>query len=67
MDRACSTAWEIRELLPKFWQETPKKRDLRVDKRILLKRILRKKDVKMWTGLIWLEIGISSRLCEHCN
>jgi hypothetical protein len=32
---------------------------LHVDGRIILKRILRKQDVSMWTGFIWLRAGSS--------
>jgi hypothetical protein len=36
--------------------------DLYVDGRILLKWILREKDMRLWAGFIWLSIGISDRL-----
>jgi hypothetical protein len=31
--------------------------DLCLDGRIILKVIIMKEDVRMWTGLIWLKIG----------
>jgi hypothetical protein len=36
--------------------------DLDVDGSIVLKRILKKYDEVMWTGFIWLRIGISGGL-----
>lgn len=36
--------------------------DLGVNRRIILKLILKKQDVRTWTGLIWLRIGSSGRL-----
>jgi len=36
--------------------------DLGVDGRIILKNVLMKLGVRMWTGFIWLRIGISGRL-----
>jgi hypothetical protein len=35
---------------------------LGVNRVIILKWILKKKDVRMWTGCIWLRRGISGRL-----
>jgi hypothetical protein len=50
----------------KFWLESLKVRDhsedLSVDWKIILKRILGKYDLKMFTGLIWLKIGASGGL-----
>jgi hypothetical protein len=34
---------------------------------LLLKWILKKQDVAMWTGLIWLRIVTDDRSCEHGN
>jgi hypothetical protein len=34
---------------------------------IILKRILKKQDMKMWTGFVWLRIGISVGCCEYNN
>jgi hypothetical protein len=31
------------------------------------KRILRKEDGSLWTGFIWLRIGINTGYCEHGN
>jgi hypothetical protein len=36
--------------------------DLGVSRRIILKRILRKRDVRLWIGFIWLGIKMGSRL-----
>lgn len=32
------------------------------DERIILKRLIRKMDGRMWTGFMWLTIGIIGRL-----
>jgi hypothetical protein len=36
--------------------------DLGIDGRIILKMILRKSCCMLWTGFMWLRIGLSSRL-----
>jgi len=36
--------------------------DLGLYRRIILEWILRKNDVKLWTGLIWIRLGTSDRL-----
>jgi hypothetical protein len=36
--------------------------DLRIDGRILLKLIFKKRDVRVWTGFVWLRTGTSGRL-----
>jgi hypothetical protein len=36
--------------------------DLGVDGRIILRCVLKKKGVRVWTGFIWLKIGISGGL-----
>jgi hypothetical protein len=45
----------------KFWLENMKERDhledLLVDGSIILKSILNKQGVRVWTGLIWFRIG----------
>jgi hypothetical protein len=41
-----------------FWWE-----DLRVDRTVILKWILRKYSWRVWTGFIWVRIGS----CEHGN
>jgi hypothetical protein len=38
-----------------------------MDERMILRRILEKYNGFVWTGLIWLRIGISGGLCEHHN
>jgi len=35
--------------------------DLGIDRRIILRWIIRKWDVGAWTGLIWLRIGTGGR------
>jgi len=34
---------------------------------IMLEQILEKQDGNVWTGFIWLRIGINGGLCEHDN
>jgi hypothetical protein len=34
---------------------------------IILKTMLKKQDVKLWTGFIWLKIGSSGGSCGHSN
>jgi hypothetical protein len=55
-----------REMHTKFWWEDLKERDQQEDldpgRRIILKCISKKQDVKVWTGFIWLRIGTSGRL-----
>jgi hypothetical protein len=49
-----------------FWSEDHERRDqleyLCVDGRIILKRILWKCVVRIWTGLMWLRVGIGGGL-----
>jgi hypothetical protein len=49
----------------KIWYENFNKTDflknMGIDTRIILKRILNKQECGMWTGFIWLRIGISDR------
>ena len=53
--------WGIGEAYTGFWWGNLKKRDHLgdpgVDRRIILKWIIRKWDVGEWIGLIWLRIG----------
>jgi hypothetical protein len=50
----------------KFWSENLKGRDhsedLGVDGRIMMKCMLGKQDEKVWTGFIWLKVGIVGEL-----
>jgi hypothetical protein len=39
--------------------------DLAVGERIILKYSLKKLTERLWTGLIWLRIGISSGFCNE--
>jgi hypothetical protein len=54
-------AYRKRKFYTKFWSENPKVRehakDLSVDGRKILDRILGKHGGKLWTGFIWLKIG----------
>jgi len=49
------------EVYTEVWWRNLRKRDFLedpgVDGRIILRRIFRKWDVGVWTGLIWLRIG----------
>jgi hypothetical protein len=38
-----------------------------VDGTIILKKILNKEDVRMWTAIIWHKTGTSSGLLKHGN
>jgi hypothetical protein len=41
--------------------------DLDTNRRIILKRILKKEGGKLRTGFIWLRIGTSGKSCERIN
>ena len=59
--RACSTYGEKTGAYRGWWgnqRETDHWEDLDVVRRIIVRCIFRKWDVKAWTGLIWLKIGI---------
>jgi hypothetical protein len=43
-------------------EETDHFGDLRVSRRIMSVWILKKEDVRVWTGFIWLRIGSCGRL-----
>jgi hypothetical protein len=49
-----------------FWLENLEGRnhlgDLSIDERIILKWILKKQGMRMWTGFMWLRIRTNSRL-----
>jgi hypothetical protein len=49
-----------------FWPENMKgrnhKEDLDIDGMTVLKWILKKDDVRVWTGFIWLRVGTSGGL-----
>jgi hypothetical protein len=53
----------------KFWSENPIGRahlqNLGVNEWKILKLIIKKLDITVWTGFIWLRIGFSGGLCEH--
>jgi len=38
-----------------------------VNEMIILKHILKKRDVTMWIGFIWLRTGVVASSCEHGN
>jgi hypothetical protein len=42
--------------------------ELGIDGRIILKWILKKENVKVWTDFMWLRIGASGRIfCKHSS
>jgi hypothetical protein len=53
-----------------FWWEGQKERDnyenIDVGERIILKWILEKQNVLVWTGIMWIIRGTSGGSCEHC-
>jgi len=53
--------WGRREVYAGFWwgnlRERDHLKDPGVDGRIILRRIFRKWDVRVWTGSSWLRIG----------
>jgi hypothetical protein len=60
MGRACSADWGGERRVTGFWCGNLRERDHwgdpGVDGRIILRRIFRKWDVGVWTGLSWLRI-----------
>jgi hypothetical protein len=50
----------------KFWLGSPKERDhsedLDIDKRTVIKWVLRKSDERLWTGFVWLRMGTGDGL-----
>lgn len=57
--------WEENIKSVQFWQRTVKERDdleNHVTRRKLLKCILKKQPVTMWTGINWFRIGQTGRL-----
>jgi len=58
-------ASERREMHTKFWLEDMNGgnhlKNLGVDGKLILERILEKQDGRMWTGCIWIRIGTSGR------
>jgi hypothetical protein len=58
-----SHAWNSRKMHAKFWPENVKGKDNLKGKgmnwRIILKSVLNKYYGRVWTGFIWLRIGIS--------
>jgi hypothetical protein len=55
----------------KCWSKYLKGRDhledLGIEGRIILKWILKKYDVNVWTGFSWFRIGSVAGCCEHNN
>jgi hypothetical protein len=64
MGQACGTYWG--ELYIIFWWENLKEIDLLkslgIDRRMILKCILKMWGGRAWTGLIWFKIGIIGKL-----
>jgi hypothetical protein len=40
-------------------------KDLRADRRIIIRWSLSKSDIRLWTVFVWLQVGTSRWLCEH--
>jgi hypothetical protein len=58
-------AWGRRGMCTWFWWGNTKKRDPRVNVRIILKWVLRQEDGRAWTVFIWLRTGCCEKDNEH--
>jgi hypothetical protein len=58
MERACST----HRILVENLKVRDNSEDLGIDEEVILERLLRKWDGKMWTGFFWARIGIGGGL-----
>jgi hypothetical protein len=71
MSEVSSTQWGRYEMHTEFQSKNLKGRDhledLSIDGSVILKCVLKKYGVRMWTGFIWLRIGSSADSCEHDN
>jgi hypothetical protein len=58
-------------MLTKVWlgslKGTDHSVDIGIDGRLILKWILRELDGRVWTGFIWLRMGLVMCSCEHSN
>jgi hypothetical protein len=42
-------------------------RELSLDEKIILKRIISTYDTRKWGRFIWLKVKTNMKLCEHCK
>jgi hypothetical protein len=73
MGGACSTDGREERCIQYFGRKTYREETAwttyayHVYRRIILELILEKEGMKVWTGFIWLRIGISGYCCVHGN
>jgi hypothetical protein len=65
MPLVLTETWCLLKFVRKSERSRPRG-DRGIDERIILRRILRKQDVKVWAGFIWLKTT-SVGFCKHGN